>query len=210
MSRRRQRVPLAPDSDDDEIIRASAPASLHDPVSRAAHPERRSRMFSVDESRQWRRDRLPFGLPDFFTGIGPFLAAFFPGAHADSPLPRSLVERMQLMRPEVSSADKQHLIDATTIVCTHTSADELQCGICLQSLDQGAQLRMAQYVERFWCLKHAHSCDNFLHVLPQISRRLSHRVVQSNPFVFPISCTAHIHFCSRILTVPSAALSCLK
>jgi hypothetical protein len=150
MSRRRQRVPLAPDSDDDEIIHASVPASLHGPHlnPRTAHPERRSRI-SVDESRQWRRERLPFGFPDFLTGILGNLAALFPGAHADGPLPRSLAEHMQLMRPEVSSADKRHLIDATTIVCTHNSADDLQCGICLQSFDQGAQLRMAQYVERF-------------------------------------------------------------
>ena len=162
MSRRRQRTTgsrlAASDSDDDAIISASAPASSHG-ARLNPHPaplERRSRarvappLISADdvrhhEARQWHRDRLPFGLPDFLTGLGGLFAFLgIPGAHGDGPLQRNLAERMQLFRPEMSSTDKRHLIDATTIVCTHNSTDELQCGICLQTLDQGTQLRMAQ------------------------------------------------------------------
>lgn len=156
MSRRRQRGSLASDSDDDPIIRTTAPASSHgaDLNPLPALPERRSRArvnfpLHTDESRQWRRERLPFGLPDFFSGMG-FLALLgLPSSHGGGPQmlgfrERHFLDQMQRMRPDVPSVDKRHLIDATTIVCTHNSTDELQCGICLQSLDQGAQLRMAQ------------------------------------------------------------------
>ena len=152
MSRRRQRTTgsrlAASDSDDDAVISTCAPASSHGARlnPRPAPLERRSRArvappgdLSADkayarhhEARQWHRDRLPFGLPDFLTGLGGLFAFLgIPGAHGDGPLQRNLAERMQLFRPEMSSTDKRHLIDATTIVCTHNSTDELQCGICL-------------------------------------------------------------------------------
>ena len=183
MSRRRQRttgsILAASDSDDDAIISTSAPASSHGARlnPRPAPLERRSRArvappLSADDARrhqarQWHRDRLQFGLPDFLTGLGlgPFFALLgIPGAHGDGPVQRmNLAEHthMQLFRPEMSSTDKRHLIDATTIVCTHNSADELQCGICLQTLDQGTQLRMAQYVERCKKLRCVQFCNTF-------------------------------------------------
>jgi hypothetical protein len=58
----------------------------------------------------------------------------------------AVLERLHFRTNDLSGLDKQQLIDATTIVCTHSGADDVQCGICLQSLDEGAQLRMAQYV----------------------------------------------------------------
>jgi hypothetical protein len=159
MSRRRQRGSLPSDSDDDPIIRTIAPASSHgaDLNPLPSLPERRSRAraafpLHTNEAGQWRRDRLPFGLPDFFSGMG-FLALLgLPGSQGGGPQmlgfrERHFLEQIQHMRPDVTGGvDKQHLIDSTTIVCTHNSTDELQCGICLQSLDQGAQLRMAQCV----------------------------------------------------------------
>ncbi len=87
-------------------------------------------------------------MPDFFSTILGFVAQMRGGqaAHGGGGMPPGLLEQLQLMQPGVSGAQKQQLIDATTIVCAHSGADEAQCGICLQSLDQGAQLRMAQYV----------------------------------------------------------------
>lgn len=81
--------------------------------------------------------------------IAPFLAVFGISGAGGERLPPGLLDHMPLMRSEVSGVDKQHLIDATTIVCTHSGVDEVQCGICLQSLEQGVQLRMAQCCHKF-------------------------------------------------------------
>ena len=165
MSRRRHRGDQSPSdsSDHDDAIRPSASASSHGRHSnlRPAPPERRTRLRDAlnalndrEEFLQWRVFREnPFG-----AGIAPFLALLGIPGHgpgAAGAMPPGL---MQLMRHEMSGVDKQKLIDSTTIVCMHSGVDEVQCGICLQSLEQGAQLRMAQYV----ACRHMSSALNFL------------------------------------------------
>jgi hypothetical protein len=111
---------------------------------------------------------------------------------------------MQLMRHEMSGVDKQKLIDSTTIVCMHNGVDEVQCGICLQSLEQGAQLRMAQYV----ACRHMSSAMNFLTLFSCAATNfttiasLSGSRCTSTPCLPRTSLTLR---CSRISTAPSAA-----
>jgi hypothetical protein len=140
MSRRRQRAHSS-DSEDDEALnpRTSAPSRRYRP--RVAPPL---------PPRDFRQDMAWFA---------PILALFGIGAPGNQRLTPGLLERMQLMRPDLSGPDKQRLIDATTIVCTYSGTDEVQCGICLQTLEQGVQLRMAQYVQRYQHIMHIHISD---------------------------------------------------
>ncbi len=221
MSRRRHRVDQSPSdsSDHDDAGRPSASASSHGrhSNSRPAPSERRSRLRDAlnslndrEEFLQWRIFREnPFG-----AGIAPFLALLGipgpPGAAGPpppglfGPLPPGLLERMQLVRHEISGAEKQKLIDSTTIVCMHNGVDEVQCGICLQSLEQGAQLRMAQYV----ACRHMLSAMNFLTLFSCVATNFTTIVLLSGSRCTSPPClppTSHTLLCSRISTAPSAA-----
>ena len=146
MSRRRQRIPSSSDSDGDEH-RIAPPASSRDAdLNVLPSPlDRRSRPRVSTDARDPLRSRFD-ALVSIFPGLMGLVARIGrPDVHGGGAMPPEL---MELMRPGITFADKQQLIDATTIVCAHSGADEAQCGICLQSLEQGAPLRMAQYVER--------------------------------------------------------------
>jgi hypothetical protein len=215
MSRRRHRVDQSPSdsSDHDDALRPSASASSHGRHSNSRPvPHPRSRLRDAlnvlndphhrEEFLQWRILREnPFG-----AGIAPFLALLgLPsGPGAAGPLPPGLLERMQLARHEMSGVEKQKLIDSTTIVCMHNGVDEVQCGICLQSLEQGAQLRMAQYV----ACRHMLSATNFLTLFSCAATNFTTIALLSGSRCTSPPClprTSHTLRCSRISTAPSAA-----
>ena len=138
MSRRRQRIPSSSDSDGDEHRIAPSASSRDADLNVLPSPlDRRSRPRVSTDARDPLRSRF-----DAVFSIIPGLMGFFArgGMARGGAMPPELLE---LMRPGITFADKQQLIDATTIVCAHSGADEAQCGICLQSLEQGAPLRMA-------------------------------------------------------------------
>ena len=194
MSRRRPRTdpPSSDISDTDDPIRLSHSR----PRTMIPHRHR-----PRDASTGSNRDEL---LRNFFFG-NPFapILAFFSGTDGGQ-LPPGLVERMQFMRHELSSAEKQKLIDSTTIVCMHNGVDEVQCGICLQSLEQGAELRMAQYVP----CGHMLCAMNFLTPFTCVATNFTTNALPNGSRCsFPpcFSRTSNTLTFRRILTAPSAA-----
>jgi hypothetical protein len=213
MSRRRHRTdpPSSDSSDADDPIRLSHSRSRSGPRTMTPH-RYRPRDGSTGSNRgdllQWGSffRENPFG-----AGIAPILAFFgIPsGAVGGQQLPPGLAERMQFMRHESSTAEKQKLIDSTTIVCMHNGVDEVQCGICLQSLEQGAELRMAQYVPR----GHMLSAMNFLTPFTCGATNFTTNALPNGSRCSPPPClsrTPNTLTFRRILTAPSAASSCRK
>ncbi len=197
MSRRRQRHSSGSE-DDEPILNA-----------RASIPDRRyrPRVAPPLPPRDFRQVQSRFDLAFF----APFLAVLGISGAGDERLPPGMLDRMQLMRPEVvSGADKQHLIDATTIVCTHSGVDDVQCGICLQSLDQGEQLRMAQYVQQNQEIQCSLNSNSFRMCCHKFHDDCLIEWFKVLPNSFERVCTSHVPFSRRISTAPSVASSFLK